>query len=359
MKKKTRSRVQRKLIVGRIFNFLRPERLPITVHTSYLYVEFLIFLPYNYALLSLIIFFYVFRFVSTRRQSEKIIVPADVPSRAAETAASSTTKDPAYKRFARKLCGGGAGCGGGRRRPTKASSVAAADSRSSKCWTAVWKRRPRWCGGPRCCGRKRKDAGRPTAAVAAAGAAEAGDRRPQWWRRCKPCWCCGKRKKRLGASSDSVGVLGISPPSADTFCGKFKRRLCCCCGCCVVPKFFRRLCCCCPCCGGSGKRPDVPKSKSADTQRPSLFKCTGCCTVSTSCPAASAIKIVHVHTQTRKVKTVKDGQRLRKSCLERTFNLGLRGSIIFVWLDKLRNPSKTQHVFGPWRFRLKQFSFYR
>lgn len=60
MKKKTRSRVQRKLIVGRIFNFLRPERLPITVHTSYLYVEFLIFLPYNYALLSLIIFFMFF-----------------------------------------------------------------------------------------------------------------------------------------------------------------------------------------------------------------------------------------------------------------------------------------------------------
>lgn len=214
------------------------------------------------------------------RPSEKTILPAEVPR-----SAESATKDPAYKRYARKLCGGGSGSGRGGHRPSTA-----ADGRVSKCWAAVWKRRPRPCG--KCCGRKR------TAAVTAstAEAASGGRRRLQWWRRCsdKLCCCRGKRaalnKKKLAtvaSSSDhSVGALGIAPPTmtTDTFCGKLKRRLrrcCCCCGwCCgwcTVPKFFKRICCCC----GRGKSA-TPKSKSADSQKRSLFKCTGCCTVSTS-----------------------------------------------------------------------------
>ncbi|KAL5238347.1 hypothetical protein ACI65C_005757 [Semiaphis heraclei] len=210
------------------------------------------------------------------RPSEKTILPAEVPR-----SAESATKDPAYKRYARKLCGGGSGSGRGGHRPSTA-----ADGRVSKCWAAVWKRRPRPCG--KCCGRKR------TAAVTAstAEAASGGRRRLQWWRRCsdKLCCCRGKRaalnKKKLAtvaSSSDhSVGALGIAPPTmtTDTFCGKLKRRLrrcCCCCGwCCgwcTVPKFFKRICCCC----GRGKSA-TPKSKSADSQKRSLFKCTGCCT---------------------------------------------------------------------------------
>lgn len=227
------------------------------------------------------------------RPSEKIIVPAEVP----RSAESTVTKDPAYKRYARKLCGGGGSGNGGSgrsgRRPTVAHvsppATAAASGRASKCWAAVWKRRPRPCG--RCCDGKRSASVTASSAEVATG----GRRRPQWWRRCsdKLCCCGGKRrtaanKKKLAAamsSSDhSVGALGIAPPTvtaADTFCGKLKRRLrrccCCCCGWCAVPKFVKRICCCC-----RGKS-TAPKKKSADSQqRSSPFKCTGCCTVSTS-----------------------------------------------------------------------------
>ncbi|CAI6355134.1 unnamed protein product [Macrosiphum euphorbiae] len=228
------------------------------------------------------------------RPSEKIIGPADVP-RSAEPA----TKDPAYKRYARKLCGGGDDGGRGGRRPTvgQVSPPAATGGRASKCWAAVWKRRPRPCG--QCCGRKRSASVMASTAEAASG----GRRRLKWWRRCsnKLCCCSGKRtvtnKKKLAtvaSSSDhSVGALGIAPPTmaADTFCGKLKRRsrrCCCCCGwCCgwcAVPKFVKRICCCC-----RGKSA-TSKSKSADSQKRSLFKCTGCCT---NIPKLDAVFVDH------------------------------------------------------------------
>ncbi|XP_022178813.1 mucin-5AC-like [Myzus persicae] len=232
--------------------------------------------------------------VAWARPSEKIIVPAEAP-RSAEPA----TKDPAYKRYARKLCGGGNDGGRGGRRPTlgHVSPPTVTDGRMSKCWAAVWKRRPRPCG--QCCGRKRSASVMASTAEAASG----GRRRLQWWRRCgdKMCCCRGKRtainKKKLAiaaSSSDhSVGALGIAPPTmaADTLCGKLKRRMrrcCCCCGwCCgwcAVPKFVKRICCCC-----RGKSA-TPKSKSADSQKRSLFKCTGCCT---NIPKLDAVFVDH------------------------------------------------------------------
>ncbi|XP_060843909.1 protein stum [Rhopalosiphum padi] len=243
--------------------------------------------------------------VAWARPSEKIIVPAEVP----RSAEAVTTKDPAYKRYARKLCGGGgggSGSGGGRsgRRPTvghvSPSIAAAADGRASKCWAAVWKRRPRPCG--QCCSRKRSTA----VTASSAEATSEGRRHPQWWRRCsdKLCCCCGKRtnKKKLVAatssSSDhSVGALGIAPPTVmatDTFCGKLKRQLrrCCCycswcCGWCAVPKFVKRICCCCAGCRGKST---APKRKSADSQQRSPFKCTGCCT---NIPKLDAVFVDH------------------------------------------------------------------
>lgn len=231
-------------------------------------------------------FFSFFRYC---RPSEKIIMPAEV-QRTAEPAAN---KDPAYKRYARKLCGGGDDGRGGRRPAVgHVSPSTAADGRASKCWAAVWKRRTPPCG--QCCGCKRTSAVTASAVDTISG----GRQRSQWLRRCsdKLCCCCGKRmatkRKKLttvaavSSSSDhSVGALGIAPPtiSADTFCGKFKRRLrrcCCCCGwCCgwcAVPKFVKRICCCCTRCRG---KTATTKRKSADSQQRSLFKCTGCCTV--------------------------------------------------------------------------------
>lgn len=216
-----------------------------------------------------------------------------MPRPSDKVATTVAVKDPAYKRFARKLCCGGKG-GRGRSTVRKGHATSAAASaaggRSSKCWAAVWKRRPRWSCG-RFCGSKRLvAAGRPAATVPTDTAAP-GFRRRQWWRRwpCSSCCCCrclGKRNKhaKLATSiSSDIGALGISPPnlppppSANTFCGKLKRRLCCCCGPCAVPKFIRRLCCCCCCCVGSGAVAE--NTQSSEKRRLSLFKCTGCCTV--------------------------------------------------------------------------------
>lgn len=233
----------------------------------------------------------VFFFFSVRRQSEKIIVPAAGTSDATPAAAA---KGPAYKRFARKLC-----CGGPRRPPAVGKVTSPSDGRAAKCWAAVWKRRPRMCG--RCCaGRDRVADGRPKpvavvrAPAAAAVAAGGGGRFRRWWRESRLCGCRrGKRPKKLApsstSSSRSVGALGIAPPNVrlPPSGGKLKRWLCCCCACCAVPKFVRRLCCCCTCCGcrkpgGGGGGDDAHnRRKSTDNaQRPSLFACTGCCTVS-------------------------------------------------------------------------------
>lgn len=200
-----------------------------------------------------------------------------------------SVKDPAYKWFAKKLC-----CGGksryGRSTVRKDRHVTAASvvgGRSSKCWVAVWKLRPRLSCG-RFCRPKQ-----PTAAVPA-DTPTPGFRRRQWCRRwlcssyCCCCHCLNKMKKHTASISSDIGAFGIAPPTlppassmVNTFCGKLKRWLCCCCGSFALPKFIRRMCCCYCCCIGSSAVA-AKSTHSSDKRRSTLFKCTGCCMVSSN-----------------------------------------------------------------------------
>lgn len=192
------------------------------------------------------------------------------------TAATTETKYPVYKRFARRLWCNGDGNGPGGKELALAATAVTTDSRPRKCWAAVWKCRPRlsnrWCYGEK---KVTTDAGQPQTATTKRTVATKSPRL-RWWQRCWGCCAfCGKRNDRKSTSDRaSVGVLGISPPAmppptSDTFCGKLLRWLTCRGYCHTVPRLFRRACCC--------RALDAPK-KSADKR--SLFKCTGCCSVS-------------------------------------------------------------------------------
>lgn len=226
-------------------------------------------------------------------QSEKIIVPTE-SSRPLETPV--IPKDSAYKKFARNLCGGGnrrRPITVGKKTPANVAAITAIDTstspkangRWSKHWPAVWKRRPRLCCQ---CGVKKPKVPakveRPTTTIA-----KDVRRRQRWrqWLSCNNCSCKRKKKltvSRMSSSSISVGALGIAPPTiTNTFCNKLKQRLSCnCFGRCAVPNFVRKLCFCYYRRGGNSEKTNAPKKKSAIRRR-SLFKCTGCCTVSFLC----------------------------------------------------------------------------
>ncbi|XP_050433610.1 LOW QUALITY PROTEIN: proteoglycan 4-like [Adelges cooleyi] len=192
--------------------------------------------------------------VAWARPSEKIIVP-------------EPEQEPSgCRRFANRLCCAMKCCPSSK---CKGKTCGCRCAAASKCWTAVWKRRPRLCGS--------------TAAAAAAEEGTSG-----WWsslRRCCCCCCCCccKRNKaslsensELGESTDDLLPL--------TFFGKLRNRLgglCCCC-CAAAATCFRRCCCC------QGKRGDVPKKLVQRKGTP--FRCTGCCT---NIPKLEAVFVDH------------------------------------------------------------------